>query len=194
MKKILFLFYFMSFVFVSQGQHLSKNSVLISLGIGTPNAFKDTLQNQLQLLTSAIDSAATTQTNNGPFCLKLATSVHKRVSLGLNLNVIGNNIIRTNPFDGSGNLLYLNAMLRSNYYLPAYKILHPYVGAGLGFGRSVLKYPNNNINNSFRLTTSYFNYEVSAGLKAYINKNIGIYIETSIGVVPFQMGFCFHLR
>jgi outer membrane protein W len=192
MKGLLLFIVFGLNVVQLAAQSLSKNSYLISFGVGAPNIYKDSVQNSLQYATAIKDSAATTQNNFGPVCVKVATSIHKRISLGLNINVISNEVVRTSPFNDKGKLQFINAMLRGNYYLPSYKILHPYLGAGLGFARSKEKLSSSG-NNYLQTTTYYFSYEATTGLKAYINEHFAIYGELGLNIAPVQIGLVAHI-
>lgn len=182
----------------------NSNKIIISAGVGFPNYEKDDL-----LSNSASSSYTLTNVKGqGPFHAKLEYALGERTGLGLSVNYsdVGftryepnNNIYNPSPYDTAiYKLSFFSLNLRANYHFLSDKMLDPYIGGGIGFKQFKIKYVNAGKNNFSG--TAYvenfglpFGVELTLGIRCFINKYLGAYLEAGISRSIVQGGLCFNV-
>ena len=108
----------------------------------------------------------------GPFTICLEDFISNKVSLGFSASY---SVVKgeTKRFLVDEQISIFTALARANYHFGHLKKLDPYIGAGLGYVRSVYK-NNNSIPGP---VPGEFGYSAQIGAHYYFTKRIGLYGE-----------------
>ncbi len=183
----------------------NEDKIIVSLGWGFPNYPELELKSYKSLSTTTITSVS----GYGPFHGKLEYALGNHFGFGVSVNYSSVSFTRLDsaynpsyyqlPINMSfykSTFFSLNARL--NYHFFPEKIIDPYIGIGLGFKQIKIKYQS--VNNYNTNGTGYvenqglpFGFELTTGLRFFVTKRIGAYIECGISRSLVQGGLSFNL-
>ncbi len=153
-----------------------KDAVVFSAGYGFPNFGKSILK--------LGNNSNFTATGFGPWHLKGEIGLSDKVGLGLSLN---NNrfggkwngdssgVDNYYNYDVSVNSIAVN--VRMNFHFATTDKLDPYFGLGFGYRSNTWKAKTNDNDYSTPGTLIPLGFEITVGMRYYVSKNIGIYVE-----------------
>ena len=175
--------------FAQETTAYTKNSSVISAGVGIVNIWKSFLRDAVSYPPSTYKVSAT-----GPFTLIYEYGFTNRISGGVALGyseVIGN-------FNGYGEkfeekLTNFSAILRANFHIGRFKKFDPYIGGGAGY--YAFKYTNDrNLSDDGKIPAA-FGLSAQAGTKYYVTNSLGLFAELGyVGGSLGQLGFSYKFQ
>ena len=186
--------------------HLSawnEQKIILSIGGGYPNYEKNYLQSNSISPTSTITSVK----GAGPFHLKMEYALGNHFGFGISVNYSN---VKYTSFEKTTSYYqtkidtaycyayFFNFNFRINYHPLHDKIIDPYVGLGLGMKKYKIRYGQTGFSD-YTGTSNIENYglpfgfELTLGLRIFVTKRIGAYIEAGASRSLVQGGLCFNI-